>query len=54
MAAGSVRDSYFETGLEILAELGFGALKLAELCRRMGVTTGSFYPLLHQLVGLHR
>jgi len=43
MAAGSVRDSYFETGLEILAELGFGALKLAELCRRMGVTTGSFY-----------
>lgn len=43
MAAGSIRDSYFETGLEILAELGFGALKLAELCRRMGVTTGSFY-----------
>lgn len=43
MAAGAVRDSYFETGLEILAELGFGALKLAELCRRMGVTTGSFY-----------
>ena len=43
MGAGTVRDSYFETGLEILAELGFGALKLAELCRRMGVTTGSFY-----------
>ncbi|HOB50028.1 MAG TPA: TetR/AcrR family transcriptional regulator [Mycobacterium sp.] len=43
MAAGAVRDSYFETGLEILAELGFGGLKLAELCRRMGVTTGSFY-----------
>lgn len=43
MAAGAVRDSYFEAGLEILAEQGFGGLKLAELCRRLGVTTGSFY-----------
>lgn len=43
MAPGAVRDSFFETGLEILAEQGFGGLKLAELCRRLGVTTGSFY-----------
>lgn len=43
MAAGEVRDAFFETGLEILADLGFGGLKLAEVCRRQGVTTGSFY-----------
>ena len=43
MAARAVRDSYFETGLEILSDRGFGGLKLAELCQRMGVTTGSFY-----------
>lgn len=39
----AARESYFETGLEILAEIGFGGLKLAGLCRRLGVTTGSFY-----------
>jgi AcrR family transcriptional regulator len=39
----TARESYFETGLEILAELGFGGLKLAEVCSRLGVTTGSFY-----------
>lgn len=39
----AARDSYFETGLEILADLGFGGLKLAEVCGRLGVTTGSFY-----------
>lgn len=43
MAAGEVREAFFETGLEILADLGFGGLKLAEVCRRQGVTTGSFY-----------
>lgn len=43
MAAQAVRDSFFETGMGILAELGFGGLKLAEVCRRQGVTTGSFY-----------
>jgi len=37
------REAYFETGLEILAALGFGGLKLAEVCNRLGVTTGSFY-----------
>lgn len=39
----AARTSYFEAGLEILADLGFGGLKLAELCRRLGVTSGSFY-----------
>ena len=43
MAARAVRATFFETGLEILAELGYGGLKLAEVCRRQGVTTGSFY-----------
>jgi AcrR family transcriptional regulator len=37
------RESYFATGLEILADLGYGGLKLAEVCGRLGVTTGSFY-----------
>ena len=39
----AARESYFETGLEILADRGFGGLKLAEVCSRLGVTTGSFY-----------
>lgn len=39
----AARESYFETGLEILADRGFGGLKLAEVCARLGVTTGSFY-----------
>ncbi|HEU4362617.1 MAG TPA: TetR/AcrR family transcriptional regulator, partial [Mycobacterium sp.] len=37
------RTAYFETGLEVLSELGHGGLKLAEVCNRLGVTTGSFY-----------
>jgi len=43
MSVVAARESFFETGLEILAELGFGGLKLAEVCGRLGVTTGSFY-----------
>lgn len=39
----AARESYFETGLEILADTGFGGLKLAEVCSRLGVTSGSFY-----------
>lgn len=35
--------AYFETGLDVLSELGHGGLKLAEVCQRLGVTTGSFY-----------
>lgn len=39
----AARVSYFETGLEILSDTGFGGLKLAEVCSRLGVTSGSFY-----------
>lgn len=34
---------FFDAGMEILAEDGYGSLKLAPLCRRVGVTTGAFY-----------
>lgn len=43
MAAPTSRDAYFEIGLEVLSDLGYGGLKLAEVCRRLGVTSGSFY-----------
>jgi AcrR family transcriptional regulator len=43
MVAGVSRESYFETGLDVLSDLGYGGLKLAEVCKRLGVTTGSFY-----------
>ena len=43
MGAVLSRQAYFETGLEVLAELGYGGLKLARVCNRLGVTTGSFY-----------
>ncbi|CAN5185815.1 TetR/AcrR family transcriptional regulator [soil metagenome] len=43
MATVVTRNAYFETGLEVLSALGYGGLKLAEVCNRLGVTTGSFY-----------
>lgn len=43
MGGTVTRDAYFDTGLEILSDLGYGGLKLAEVCHRLGVTTGSFY-----------
>ena len=43
MASVVSREAYFETGLEVLSDLGYGGLKLAEVCNRLGVTTGSFY-----------
>ncbi|MBU9762289.1 TetR/AcrR family transcriptional regulator [Mycobacterium sp. TNTM28] len=43
MAGGVSREAYFETGLDVLSDLGYGGLKLAEVCNRLGVTTGSFY-----------
>jgi AcrR family transcriptional regulator len=43
MASVVSRDAYFQTGLEVLSDLGYGGLKLAEVCNRLGVTTGSFY-----------
>lgn len=39
----SLRASWFEAANAILATDGYGALKLAPLCKRLGVTTGSFY-----------
>lgn len=36
-------DRFFVAGMEILAEDGYGGLKLAELCLRVRVTSGSFY-----------
>lgn len=43
MASVASREAYFETGLDVLSDLGYGGLKLAEVCNRLGVTTGSFY-----------
>jgi AcrR family transcriptional regulator len=43
MVSGVSRVAYFETGLDVLSDLGYGGLKLAEVCNRLGVTTGSFY-----------
>src|SRR6476646_4864664 len=43
MATMVTKEAYFETGLDVLSDLGYGGLKLAEVCTRMGVTTGSFY-----------
>ncbi len=43
MATTASRDAYLRVGLDILASDGYGALKQSEVCRRMGVTTGSFY-----------
>lgn len=43
MASVVSREAYFETGLDVLSDLGYGGLKLAEVCNRLGITTGSFY-----------
>jgi AcrR family transcriptional regulator len=37
------RASYFSVALDILAEEGPASLTITELCRRLGVTKGSFY-----------
>lgn len=37
------RTDYFSAAIEILADADHGGLKLAPLCRRLSVTTGSFY-----------
>jgi AcrR family transcriptional regulator len=34
---------YFDAAHEILGSEGYGALKLAQVCKRVGVTTGAFY-----------
>ena len=37
------REDYFDAALAILAESGAGTLKVAALCSRLNVTSGSFY-----------
>jgi AcrR family transcriptional regulator len=37
------RDDYLAAGLDLLAEGGVGAVTIAALCDRLGVTKGSFY-----------
>ncbi|MCF6388694.1 TetR/AcrR family transcriptional regulator [Mycobacterium sp. MBM] len=37
------REDYLLVGLAVLGEQGHLAFKLAEVCRRLGVTSGSFY-----------
>ncbi len=39
----ATKGAYFATALDILAGDGHGALRIGVLCRRLGVTTGSFY-----------
>jgi AcrR family transcriptional regulator len=43
MATGLSREVYFDAGLDVLSDLGYGGFKLAEVCGRLGVTSGSFY-----------
>ncbi|TIC89162.1 TetR/AcrR family transcriptional regulator [Nocardioides sp. GY 10113] len=38
-----LRRSWFAAANDILASDGYGGLKLAPLCQRLGVTTGAFY-----------
>jgi AcrR family transcriptional regulator len=37
------KDDYYRSALDLLAEGGVDALTIANLCSRLGVTTGSFY-----------
>jgi AcrR family transcriptional regulator len=37
------KDDYYRTALDLLADGGVDALTIANLCTRLGVTTGSFY-----------
>ncbi|MGV9668166.1 TetR/AcrR family transcriptional regulator [Nocardia niigatensis] len=39
----AIKQDYFDTALELLSEQGYSALKQATLCKRLRVTTGSFY-----------
>lgn len=39
----ALQGRFFVAGMQILADDGYGGLKLAPLCKRLGVTTGAFY-----------
>jgi AcrR family transcriptional regulator len=38
-----LRQPWFDAAQEILSTEGYGSLKLAAVCKRVGVTTGAFY-----------
>jgi AcrR family transcriptional regulator len=42
-ANDALQGRFFVAGMQILADDGYGGLKLAPLCARVGVTTGAFY-----------
>ena len=37
------KEEYYDAALEVLAQLGFKGLNIGVLCKRLGVTSGSFY-----------
>lgn len=39
----AIKQDYFDTAFELLSEQGYSALKQAAVCKRLRVTTGSFY-----------
>lgn len=39
----ATKQDYFDTAFDLLSEQGYHALKQATLCKRLRVTTGSFY-----------
>ena len=43
MRTGLTREQYFEAALDVIAGQGIEALTIAEMCRRLNVTIGSFY-----------
>lgn len=45
------RDDYFASAMDLLATEGAGRLKIAVLCKRLKVTTGSFYGYFGSLDG---
>lgn len=49
MASPTRRDHFVTAAVELITEQGAAALKVGPLCRRLGVTTGSFY---HHFDGL--
>ncbi|MFL6060602.1 MAG: TetR/AcrR family transcriptional regulator [Marmoricola sp.] len=43
MSNDDLKVRFFDAALEILANEGYGGLKLAAVCKRLKVTTGAFY-----------
>lgn len=43
MRLSVTRDDYFNAAMELLASTGVAGLKIAPLCKALGVTSGSFY-----------